>query len=434
MYRIKKAVQYILPGLVVSVVVYSASQTVAYYPFLYIQNIIDDCHFKLSFAVKDIDSYNSDQIVIVDIDDRSLERLGDFRRFWPRLYFGRVIGNLKRDGARLIFLDVLLKGVDSYTDNKVLADSLKSAGNVFSGFYLNLDSRSKRQHPSDSVYNERFSHLFDFRAAEKVDFLISEGIAFSYHDLIMSSERIGFTNYLPDPDGVIRHIPLYIMHRKLLFHSASLEMWQNLKGFNFDDAGITAQGIHFGETIIPADNHCFMRINYQGAEGVYRYVSFIDVLNGDFEDGIFRDKIVMIGSSSPKLNDIKEIPGNGALPGVEVHAAALSTLLNENFLRIISGNITLIFTFLCGIFSSLFFSFTHPLKAGLPFVVGVLILLYLCAIYCFFYMSLLINITIPSCAMILLYGEITERRAKNGINVWQVMYRAGRKKTIQTSI
>ena len=404
MYRIKKAVHYIFLGFVVSVIVYIASQTVAYYPFLYIQNRVDDCHFKLRFALKGSDGHITDQIVIVDIDDRSLEKLGDFRRFWPRLYFGRVIGNLKRDGARLIFLDVLLKGVDSYTDNKVLADSLKSAGNVFSAFYVNLDSRSKRLHPSDSVYNESFSHLFGSQTSEKVDFLISEQIAFSYHDLIMSSERIGFTNYLPDPDGVIRHIPLYIMHKKLLFHSASLEMWQNLRGYNFNDARITANGIHLGETVIPADRHCFMRINYQGTEDVYRYVSFVDILNGNFENGIFKDKIVMIGSSSPKLNDIKKIPGNGALPGVEVHAASLSTLLNENFLNVISGNVTLILTLLCGIFSSLFFSFTHPVKSGLPFVIGVLILLYLYAVYSFLYMSLLINITIPSCAIILLYG------------------------------
>lgn len=424
MYRIKKAVHYILLGFVVSVIVYIASQTVAYYPFLYIQNRVDDSHFKLRFALKGSDGHTTDQIVIVDIDDRSLEKLGDFRRFWPRLYFGRVIGNLKKDGARLIFLDVLLKGVESYTDNKVLADSLKSAGNVFSGFYVNLDSRSKRQHPSDLVYNESFSNLFGSQAVEKVDFLKSERIAFSYHELIMSSERIGFTNYLPDPDGVIRHIPLYIMHRKLLFHSISLEMWQNLKGFNFTDAGITAHGIRFGETFIPADRHCFMRINYQGAEEVYRYVSFVDILNGNFEDGIFKDKIVMIGSSSPKLNDIKKIPGNGALPGVEVHAASLSTLLNENFLNVISGNVTLIFTLLCGIFSSLFFSFTHPVKTGLPFVICVSILLYLYAVYSFLYMSVLINTTIPSCAMILLYG----------ITACSMMYRAGRTKSVQTFI
>ena len=396
----------------------------AYYPFLYIQNRVDDCHFKLRFAVKGFDGHITDQIVIVDIDDRSLEKLGDFRRFWPRLYFGRVIGNLKRDGARLIFLDVLLKGVDSYTDNKVLADSLKSAGNVISGFYVNLDSRSKQQHPSDSVYNESFSHLFGSQASEKVDFLISEQIAFSYHDLIMSSERIGFTNYLPDPDGIIRHIPLYIMHKKLLFHSASLEMWQNLRGYNFNDARITVNGIHFGETVIPADRHCFMRINYQGTEDVYRYVSFVDILNGNFEDGIFKDKVVMIGSSSPKLNDIKKIPGNGALPGVEVHAASLSTLLNEDFLNVISGNVTLILTLLCGIFSSLFFSFTHPVKSGLPFVIGVLILLYLYAVYSFLYMLLLINITIPSCAIILLYG----------ITACSMMYRAGRTKSVQTFV
>ncbi|MFC1490524.1 CHASE2 domain-containing protein [Candidatus Latescibacterota bacterium] len=395
MHRVVRGVRYLFWGFVVSVIVYIASQNVAYYPLMYIQNIIDDSHFSLRYALNGSGEQRNNEIVIIDIDDRSLGRLENSGKVIPRLLFGRVIGNVKNDGARLIFLDALFKGVDSPTENIVFADSLKSAGNVFSGFYLKLNPSSKNQRPPDSVFNEKFSNWLDLKDSEKADFLTSEGVAFSFHEMIMSSERIGFTNYLPDPDGVVRHIPLYILHRKLLFQAISLEMWQSINGLDLYDAKIFTNGIDFGESFIPADKHCFMRINYDNSQDVYKYVSFIDVLIGNFEKETFKDKIVMIGSSSPRLDDIKKIPGYKTLPGVEIHAAALSTMMNEDYLNVISGTVTFIITVLCGILSSLLFSHTHPLKRGLSFIIVVFSILYFSAVYCFFFMSLLINITIP---------------------------------------
>ncbi|MFC1538684.1 CHASE2 domain-containing protein [Candidatus Latescibacterota bacterium] len=403
MHRVVRGMRYILWGLVVSVIVYITSQNVAYFPLMYIQNIIDDTHFKLRFVLNDSDEIKNNEIVIVDIDDRTLRRFGSYGRFIPRMYFGRVIGNIKNDNARLIFLDALMKGVDSPTDNSVLADSLRSAGNVFSGFYLELNPSSKNQRPPDSVFNEKFLNWLELKDIEKTDFLKSEGVSFSYHELIMSSERIGFTNCLPDPDGVVRHIPLYILHKKLLFQAISLELWQNLKELNLYDAKIYANGVDFGNSFIPTDKHSFLRINFENSKNVYKYVSFIDVLDGDFERGIFRNKIVMIGSSSPRFNDIKKIPGFKTLPGVEIHAAALSTMLDKKFLNVISGTGTFLITVICGIVASLFFSHTHPIKSGLLFLVIVSLIFYFAAVYCFFVMSLLINITIPVFTVILLW-------------------------------
>lgn len=403
MERIKRAVKSVLVGFVVSAIVYSASQTLLYYPFLHIQNSIDDSHFKLRYNIEGSVDHNSDQIVIVDIDDKTLKELGNLNRFWPRHYFAKVIGRLKSDNARLIFLDVLFSEGSNRLSNKALADSIKSAGNVFSGFYLNLDFWSKKRRPKDSVYNERFLNWFDSQATEEVDFLQSEHISFSYRDIIRSSKNIGYTNYVPDRDNVLRHFPLFIKYKQWIIPSASLQMWLYLKGFNYTDAGISPKGIHFGENFIPTDNQCFMCINYQGFGSVYNYVSFLDVLNGNFEAGTFKDKIVMIGSSSTKLNDIKRIPGRKHIPGVEVHATALSTILNQDFLTVISVKVIFIITMLCGIFSSIFFSFTHPIKAGLPFAISVPFLLYIVSIYSFISKSVLINVTIPSFVIIVLY-------------------------------
>ncbi len=402
---IKRVVKQIIFGFVVAFIIYTASQTLLYYPILYAQNFIDDSHFKRRFWVKGALGHDTSQIVIVDIDDRSMNELGDFNSFWSRRNLGEVIENLKRDGARIIFLDAVFREGGDHLDNKFLVDSIRIAGNVFSGFFLSMDSLSSNIKPRDTVSNDRFPlGWYDYVSPDRVNFLKSKQIDFSFHELIMSSERIGFTNCMPDRDGVLRHIPLFMSYRQLLYPSASLQMWLYTRGLHSSEAKISPQGISLGNTFIPADKHSFMRINYQcSGKRIFKYISFVDILNRNFMTGTFYNKIVMVGSSSPRLNDIKKIPGNNFIPGVEMHASALTTLLNEDFLRILPGNVIFILTILCGILSSLFFSFVHSLRKEFLFALGIPLLLYVYSVYSFIFHSFLINITTPSLVIIFLY-------------------------------
>ncbi len=397
-------------GTAVSLIIYAASQTVAYRPFLRIQNSIDDSHFMRRFLLRGAEEYTTDQIVIVDIDDRSIKALGKFK-YWKRQHFGEVISALKCDGARFTFLDIILMDGGSYRDNRALADSIRSAGNVLSGYYFNLDTPSTRQRPLDPVFNERLStDVLYPEATGGNDFIKAEQIVLPYTELVVSVRGLGFTNYIPDPDGVARHIPLYISYGKIMYPSVSLQLWMHLKGLRYSKVRISPEGIRIGETVIPTDKHCFMRINYTGKQRTFLTVSFIDILNGDFETGTFNGKIVMIGSSSEKLNDIKEIPGYNLFPGVEIHASALATLLSGRFLRVSSGNITLLITLASGILASLVFSFLPPFRAGLPIVIGILLTLYAFAVYSFVAQARLVNISLPSFVILILYAVITIHR------------------------
>ena len=408
MKRIKQLIFSVFFGLAVSIVVYVASQTVLYRPFLKFQNMIDDSHFVRRFIISGTDDHITDKIVIVDIDDRSIKTQGIFK-LWPRRHFAEVIGNLKNDGARLIFLDAILEG--SSKGNKELADSIKTAGNVIAGYYFNLDARSKNHRPLDPVFNERFSTKWlSPQNLEKNEFIQAEEFVLPYYEFIKSTKSMGFTNYVPDPDGILRHIPLYITHDNLLYPSVSLQIWLTLKELRSSKVGISPSGIRFENTFIPTDKHCFMRLNFIAAGPVYKYVSFVDVLNGNFDAGTFRDKIVMIGSSSKKLGDLKRIPGYSALPGVEIHATALSTLLNEKFLTVLSGNIVFIITMLSGMLASVVFFLAPPFKLGMPVVLGVPLMFYIYSIRSFIVQSKLINILIPSFVIFLLYIVIVIHR------------------------
>jgi CHASE2 domain-containing sensor protein len=381
--RVKEIILAVLFGAMVALIIYAASQTVVYRPFLRIQNAIDDSHFRHRFMIEGAEGYETGRIVIIDIDDRSIQELGRFK-LWPRRLFGKVIGNLKREGAEFVFLDVILMEGGFHRDNSALADSVKSAGNVISGYYFNLDAPSTKQRPLDPVFNQELSStVLEAESLSKNHFIKAEQVFLPYRELLKAARSMGFTNYVPDPDGVLRHIPLYIKYGRKLYPSASLQIWLDHKGISTSQVHIAPDGVSLGNEFIPTDRHCFMRLNFTGSRPVFQTVSFVDVFNDNYEPGIFKGKIVMIGSSSNQLGDIKRIPGFNPVPGVEVHATALSTLLSEQFLTVTSGNIILVITLLTGIFSSVLFSFTSPVKVGLPVVMGFPIGLYLVALYSF---------------------------------------------------
>lgn len=404
--KLKKILSAAFFGAATAAVIYAISQTMGYRTFLEIQNMVDDSHF----IVRDKPASHTGGIVIIDIDDYSINHLGNFKH-WPRRHFAQVISLARNGGARIIFLDVILMEGGKIGDNQALVDSVACAGNVISGYYFNLDYQSRRERPLDPVYNEKFSDTwFNTQRFEKIEFIRAENITLPFREMVESSKGLGFTNYIPDPDGIVRHIPLYISYNRRLLPSAALQMWLQMKGMHFTNVVISPKGSRFGETFVPTDKHCFMRLNYSLSGQTYRTISFAPMLKGQYPAEIFKDKVVMIGSSSSILGDLKKIPGHNALPGVQIHAAALSTLLEKNFITVVPGDVIFGFTILSGILAGLFFSFLPPVKAGLPMAIAFPMILYAMSMYSFSAHARLINITIPSAVVILLYIVITIHR------------------------
>jgi adenylate cyclase len=307
-----------------------------------------------------------------------------------------VISRVNGDGARLVFLDVMLMRGGSGKDNRALADTVISAGNVILGYYFNLDMQSVRKRPLDPVYNERFGGWLRPRNPEKNEFLRAYDMNLPFPELVFSARKLGFTNYIPDPDSVLRHIPLHIAYRRSLLSSVSLQMWMYLKGVHPSTAMVTSRGTHFGNTFIPTDRHSFMRLNFRASGSSHPKVRFADVLQNRFQPGVFRGRIVMIGSSAGDLGDLKLVPGHRSLPGVDIHATALSTLLSGQFITVASGNIVFLICVAVGILAGALFAFLPLLPAGFAVAAGIPLVLYGCSVYRFVACSELLNISIPS--------------------------------------
>ena len=74
-------------------------------------------------------------------------------------------------------------------------------------------------------------------------------------------------------------------------------------------------------------------IDYYGPEGTLPRTSFSSVYFGHVPRGFFRNKIVVVGPSAPSLQDLHPTSTASQMPGAEVQASAIETVLNGLQLR-----------------------------------------------------------------------------------------------------
>ncbi|RYE76094.1 MAG: adenylate/guanylate cyclase domain-containing protein, partial [Oxalobacteraceae bacterium] len=84
---------------------------------------------------------------------------------------------------------------------------------------------------------------------------------------------------------------------------------------------------------VPVDQGGSLLVPFRGLGGAgggsFRYVSAADVLSGKLAPAELRGKIVLIGATAPGLEDLRATPIGSAFPGVEIHANVVSGLLDR---------------------------------------------------------------------------------------------------------
>src|SRR5690606_33490354 len=152
-------------------------------------------------------------------------------------------------------------------------------------------------------------------------------------DILQSGARGGgFFDTTTDVDGVIRRSPLIMQFRNRHYPALALEM---ARLFYFEDEFTPEfeqdilgtfqelRGIRMGEVLIPTDAQGGVQVPYIGPSGSFPYISASDVLNGTLteqqEEQLF-NSLVLVGTTSTGLYDLRATPVQAVFPGVEVHA------------------------------------------------------------------------------------------------------------------
>ena len=145
----------------------------------------------------------SDRIVIVEIDQQSIDALSaeKINWPWPRQVYAPIIEFVSRADA--VFIDILFTEPSSYgeEDDRILGDAMAKASNVYLPFFL---SRNEKPLGGDDLaYLKRFAMPGD------VPLSASYRSAVTPIDQIRDGVRgSGNVAIAPDSDGVYRRVPL----------------------------------------------------------------------------------------------------------------------------------------------------------------------------------------------------------------------------------
>ncbi|HXD57987.1 MAG TPA: CHASE2 domain-containing protein [Thermoleophilaceae bacterium] len=88
-------------------------------------------------------------------------------------------------------------------------------------------------------------------------------------------------------------------------------------------------------------------IDFAGPAGTVRTLSFVDVLNG--RAGDLRGKVVVVGATDPILQDVHPTAAGEGMPGPEINANAIATILRDFPLRESAGWLSVLMILIAGI-------------------------------------------------------------------------------------
>ena len=250
----------------------------------------------------------SPNIVIAGIDDDTLEAYGRWAE-WPRSLHVQAINNLVEAGARVIGFDILF--ADSSPDDQILAAAMESAQNVV----LPLVGTEPLPPAGSQITYSRF--LSPVAPLEQ------------------ASINVGHANIVPDPDGTVRRLPLVVRDSAGQSYPAfSLAVLHALFSMPLPQEYPLEDGtIYALARDIPVEPFYSLRINFAPEAESRPYISYGDVIEGDFDPSAVNNKIVLIGMTATGELDTWAVPTSAnKVSGVLIHATAMDTILTQRFL------------------------------------------------------------------------------------------------------
>jgi len=285
-----------------------------------------------------------DSVVIVDIDEKSLKKLGQWP--WSRNTFADVIYKVTEAGAGIIGLDIVFAEEDRTSPHKLeskLKDKSKKLENydeilakcfastpVVGGYTFTFDEKKDKNGPMIPA-------VFISKGIIDGDIHTFKSVVLNIPILQNSLYSSGFFNNNPDAGGMIRRVPLIIKYDNTIYPSLALEMvriYSNSKKVKIINGRYSVEGIEFGDYKIPTDSQGQLLINFRGAKKHFKYISIADIIDGSFDKNDIKDKFVVIGTSAMGLVDTRAMVFDNSINGVEIHANVIDNILSGDFLKI----------------------------------------------------------------------------------------------------
>ncbi|MDR1944263.1 MAG: adenylate/guanylate cyclase domain-containing protein [Synergistaceae bacterium] len=328
--------------------------------------------------------------ILIDIDERSISELGQWP--WPRYRLAELLAALYESGVAAIGVDILMPEPDRTSpslwakqvsedfgikpdiswlppelmnNDQYLASVLRQIPVVLSAYGTqNPEDRADERLPT-----VKFSTFFDPGVDSSYsisDFAPNyEGIQAPVPELVLSATYIGLMNAEGDEDGIFRRVPLFSAYNGTAISGlalATLALGAGDGGVVVRMASDGPRSLRVAGIEVPVSRAGTLPVAFRGGGGSYPIYSASDVLKGIVPRENLEGRIAFVGSTSAGLLDLRSTPFERAFPGLEVHAAAVDTILSGRFIIEPASRIgfELMMMIATGVLASIFFSVVPP--------------------------------------------------------------------------
>ena len=325
--------------------------------------------YGLEMKLSQTERQGQAKIVLVNIDDKSLARLGQWP--WSRNLIADMINILKKNEVRLIGLnlpfiekepnqglvevktfhekfkaypfpkkdDALtawilknLKQMEKGLDNdQKLADSFRASGNVILPAFGRLDSYQKKVKSGKEGPYLIGNFLTSLKIPDRlIKRLSTKDLALPFTELSQNVLGLGHGNSTLNKNMVGRSHPMFIIYRGSLLPSFPLRLAIAYLNQQPGQVVVKKNQIRLKDYSIPINNG-EMLIKFKNPMNSFPQYSFVDILQSKKIPPISKGKIILIGLDSSESRSTKT-PIFSNMSGGVLTAYILDNIINKNFI------------------------------------------------------------------------------------------------------
>ncbi len=312
--------------------------------------------------------YAKSDIVLVDIDDDSLEKIG--RWPWPRSVIADGLakisaGNPQFIGLNILFLEpeensglTLLKKLETIFREQVLdpdnpkekefqdllsqlqtrmdhdvalAEAVRAAGNVVLPmvFIRSLAVDEAGLEPDAEAAKYSMPALNQQQAI----YPRAQELLLPLAGLQEAAVGIGHLSLIPDADGVARRARLVYGYRGLFLPSYALTLAASYLHTPLSQVTVNlGASIDIGRLSIPLTVTSEFLVGFKGARDSFTRYSYFDVISDKIKGTPFKNKIVLLGVSASGIGQPLSTPTDPLMSRSEYSANTLWSILNKRFI------------------------------------------------------------------------------------------------------
>jgi len=376
-------------------------------------------------------------IVIIGIDEETINDFSNQGIQWPFPWekHAKLTKYISTGKPNAILYDIMF--LDHKPGEAELAKALKDSKVAFIDYKFDVEEVNKQL--SDHVERMELLSKGKFPVDPKDhNEQIVDAVTPPTPELMRSAKGVGFANVFPGRDSINRMMPLIIKYKGAYYPNIDLSIVMHYYGIGLENVEIKigkyiklknlpkekmAKPNDKREIVIPIDELGFMDINFIGGSGSFQhYPYYLFATDGSMEgNNSLKDKLVLIAAYAVAgiATDEHKSP-YGATFGIEHHANALNTILNQDFIYKLTDLQNIIIMLVIAVLLGLF---VPRMSTGISLAAtGVFLIIYSVTSYLLFdYFSVITSFATPiiqtalSYSLLVTYRVVNEQKEKKYI-------------------